>query len=148
MRGSPLIRFFLLALALVATGVGLARITATRETPMPASARAAKATESATAATGMPYRLLLSDPARLVEIDTGTLIRPPVGESSISGTLEIDPKNPRVGLRIEWESPAATGEHRFAKLTLEAPGQPTFTHVFDSSAEIDELLELPLPAAP
>ncbi len=147
MRGSPLIRFFLLALALAATGAGLARITAAKENLAAAPTREPKAEPSSPAA-GIPYRLILSDRARLVEIDTGSVIHPPVSSSSISGTLQIDPKNPRIGLRIEWATPAGADEHRFAKLTLEAPGQPTLTHVFDSAAEIDELLELPLPAAP
>ena len=96
----------------------------------------------------MPFRLLLSDPAAVVEIDTGKLIRPPADSATLSGTLELDPKNPRVGLLVRWKNAAAPGEHRFAKLTLEAPGQATFTHVFDASGDIDDFLELPFPAAP
>ena len=95
----------------------------------------------------VPFRLLLSAPAAVVEIDTGKLIRPPADSATISGTLELDPKNPRVGLVVRWKNAAASGEHRFAKLTLEAPGQDTFTHVFDASGDIDDFLELPFPAA-
>lgn len=144
-RGSPLIRFILLALALAATGAGLARVTATRKSVSPPPA----------AATGrpvlpgnkVPFRLLLSDPAAAVEIDTGKLIRPPTDSATVSGTLELDPKNPRIGLIVRWKNATVPGEHRFAKLTLEAPGQATFTHVFDASGDIDDFLELPFPAA-
>jgi hypothetical protein len=144
-RGSPLIRFILLALALAVTGAGLARVTATRKSIAPPPA----VVTDTPALPGMPvpFRLLLSDPAAVVEIDTGKLIRPPADSATISGTLELDPKNPRVGLVVRWKNAAAPGEHRFVKLTLEAPGQDTFTHVFDAGGDIDDFLELPFPAA-
>lgn len=144
-RGSPLIRFILLALALAATGAGLARVTATRKPVSPPPV--ATAGTPALPGKSVPFRLLLSDPAALVEIDTGKLIRPPADSATISGTLELDPKNPRVGLVVRWKNAAAPGEHRFAKLTLEAPGQDTFTHAFDANGDIDDFLELPFPAA-
>ena len=146
MRGSPLIRFILIALALAVTGVGMMRVTATRESLHP-SIPVASINTPPPPRKSMLFRLLLSDPAALVEIDTGKPIRPPVDESTISGTLEFDPKNPHVGLRVRWKTTAAAGEHRFAKLTLEAPGQETFTHVFDAGGDIDDFLELPFPAA-
>ena len=95
----------------------------------------------------MPFRLLLSAPAALVEIDSGKPIQPPVEGPSLSGTLELDPANPHVGLIVRWKTPASAGEHRFAKLTLEPPGQDTFTHVFDAAGDIDDFLELPFPVA-
>ena len=61
--------------------------------------------------------------------------------------LELDSQNPRVGLVIRWKNSTAPGEHRFAKLTLEAPGQATFIHTFDAGGDIDDLLELPFPVA-
>ena len=145
MRGSPLIRFILLALALAAAGAGLMRVTATRKsvTPPPVAATGTPALPGKP----VPFRLLLSAPAAVVEIDTGKLIRPPADSATISGTLELDPRNPRVGLVVRWKNAAAPGEHRFAKLTLEAPGQATFTHVFDAGGDIDDFLELPFPAA-
>lgn len=94
----------------------------------------------------VPFRLTLSAPAELVEIDTGEVIRPMVGGSPVAGTLRLERRNPRVALLVRWKFPAAPGEHRFAKLTLELPGQPTLTHVFDADGDIDDLLELPLPA--
>lgn len=120
------------------------RVTATREFISPSTAAATEATASPEKF--VPFRLLLSDPAAVVEIDTGELIRPPVDAATLSGTLEIDPKNPHVALVVRWKNPAAAGEHRFAKLTLEAPGQDTFTHVFDADGDIDDFLELPFPA--
>lgn len=147
MRGSPLIRFIFLAIALVATGAGLARITAVREDP-PALGPSIPAEISPLDSPLTPFHLLLSAEASELEIDTGRLIRPSLGGSEIAGTLQLDPRNPRVALVVRWKQPAAAGEHRFAKLRLELPGQPTFTHVFDARGDIDELLELPLPAAP
>lgn len=146
MRGSPLIRFIFLAIALVATGAGLARITATREN-LVAPAPKGAAENPVTAADPIPFRLLLSAAASEVEIDTGLrVIRPTANAAAISGLLEMDPKNPQVGMLVRWQNPAAAGEHRFAKLTLESPGKPTFTHVFDARGDIDEILELPMPA--
>ena len=52
-----------------------------------------------------------------------------------------------IALVIRWRNPPTAGEHRFAKLTLEIPRQPTFTHVFDADGDIDDFLELPLPAS-
>jgi len=121
------------------------RVTATREFISPSAAAATEATASPEKF--VPFRLLLSDPAAVVQIDTGELIRPPTDAATLSGTLELDPKNPHVALVVRWKNPASAGEHRFAKLTLEAPGQDTFTHVFDADGDIDDFLELPFPAA-
>lgn len=144
MRGSPIIRFVLLAIGLLVTGWGLARITSTESTHdqnVPIIVP-----ENSTTRT-TPFHLLLSAPAEVVEIDTGRVIRPSIEQSSASGQLELDPKNPRIGLVVRWKNAVAGGEHRFAKLTLEIPGQETFTHVFDAAGDIDDFLELPLPAA-
>lgn len=146
MRGSPLIRFILLTLALAATGLGLLRVTAARDggtAPVPHAA----AEEPAGHGKSIPFRLLLSAPAAAVELDSGKSIRPPCDGPRISGVLELDPDNPHVALVVRWKNPAAPGEHRFAKLTLEAPGEQTFTHVFDADGDIDDFLELPLPAS-
>ena len=144
MRGSPLFRFILLVFALTATGVGLLRVTAARA-PRDPTVRPSSVERTALAA--VPFHLVLSAPAATVEIDTGHLARPPTDPSPISGMLELDPNNPRVGLVVRWKNPAAAGEHRFAKLTLEAPGQETFSKVFDAAGDIDDFLELPFPAA-
>ncbi len=143
MRGSPLIRFLLLALGLAATGLGLQRVTSARVSP-----RAPVAPTSTTPAVSeqnrVPFRLLLSAPAAAVEIDTGHLLHLEPTESAISGSLELDPANPHLALLIRWKLPSGPGEQRFAKLTLEVPGQDTYTHVFDAAGDIDDFLELPV----
>ena len=92
----------------------------------------------------VPFHLTLSAQAAELEIDTGKIIQLPVTDSTVSGTLEIDPENPRIGLRIRWKSPVAQSEHRFAKLVLEPPNRSTLTHIFDAAGDIDDFLELPL----
>lgn len=142
MRGSPLIRFFLLALALAATAVGLARVTSSRGAVSPLTPPAVVKTQKAT--NSVPCRLLLSAPATEVVLVAVNEIRTAASEGSISGTLEIDPANPNLSLTVQWKNPPAAGEHRFAKLTLEAAGKETFTHVFDADGDIDDFLELPI----
>lgn len=144
-RGSPLVRFFILSIALAATGLGLMRVTSTGKEPqtIPQPIEDKRVTSQA-----IPFRLLLSAPATLVEIDTGEILRPSPDTSFLSGRLEIDPKNPHVGLIVKWKNPVAPGEHRFAKLTLEAPGKDTFTHTFDAAGDLDDFVELPLPSSP
>lgn len=144
MRGSPLVRFILLAIALAATAVGVSRVTAVRPIsaptpPIPIAENPTTHPES------VPFRLLLSAPAALVEIDTGKPLQPPLDGASLSGTLELDFANPHVGLLVRWKNPPSANEHRFAKLTLEIPGQETYTHVFDAQGDIDDFQELPLP---
>ena len=147
MRGSPLVRFFVLALALAATAVGLWRLTGARPIS-DQSLPAATAQNPTTRTESVPFRLLLSAPASLVEIDTGKTIQPAIDGASLSGTVELDLTNPHVGLLVRWKNPPSAGEYRFAKLTLEIPGQETFTHVFDSQGDIDDFQELPLPTEP
>lgn len=144
MRGSPLTRFIVLALALAATGLGLMRVTAVRGGALPANPGPALGKTPATT-TSVPFRLLPSSAPAAVEIDTGTVLRPAIKGSPITGSVEMDLLNPRIALVVRWKNPPAAGEHRFAKLTLEVPGQETFTHVFDSDGDIDDFVELPLP---
>lgn len=143
MRGSPLFRFIVLVVALTAVGLGLQRVTAVKAVAQP---EITAASGEKPAALTVPFHLLLSAPADAVEIDTGRVIRPSAEHSTISGQLELDAKNPRLGLIVRWKNTATTGEHRFAKLTLERPGQDTLVHVFDADGDIDDFLELPFPA--
>lgn len=143
MRGSPLFRFIVLVVALTATGLALQRVTAVKAVAQP---EIPVASIEKPAAVAVPFHLLLSAPADTVEIDTGSVIRPSAEHSVISGQLELDAKNPRLGLIVRWKNAATTGEHRFAKLTLERPGQDTLVHVFDADGDIDDFLELPFPA--
>ncbi len=145
-RGSPLIRFIFLAIALAATAVGLMRVTSARSTGG-GPVQGVAVEKPVVAGKSVPFRLLLSAPAAEVVLDTGSVLRPAVEGSSVSGTLVLEEENPRVGLVVRWKDEPAADEHRFAKLTLEAPGEDTFSHVFDAIGDIDDLLELPLPAA-
>jgi hypothetical protein len=133
----------LLALALVATAAVLARVTSAPARVIMTGDIACKKIPASTL-NSVPFHLTLSAPAAELEMDTGKIVTLPVTDSSISGTLEIDPENPRINLRIRWKSPAAPSEHRFAKLVLEPPHRTTLTHIFDAAGDIDDFLELPL----
>jgi len=124
------------------------RVTSVRSDATPAASSGGGIAKPAVAATSIPFRLLLSAPAAEIGIDTGKLLRPSPSDSAISGSLELDPANPHLGLVVRWKNPPLPGEHRFAKLTLETPGQETFTHVFDATGDIDDFLELPISAIP
>ena len=142
-RGSPVFRFIFLAIALMITAAGLQRVTSARpEQAPPIFREKPKPTASA-----VPFRLVLSAPAAAVEIDTGKPLQLSSQEMPISGTLEMDLTHPQLALVVRWRNPPTAGEHRFAKLTLEIPRQPTFTHVFDADGDIDDFLELPLPTS-
>lgn len=146
MRGSPLLQFTILTLLLAASGLGLVCVTSPASKDSSAPQLATVVTPTSTVSL-TPYHLQLSAPASSVEIDTGHLVRPSNEVLPLSGSLEIDVKNPRVAVIVRWKNPAAPGEHRFAKLTLEAPGQETLTHLFDADGDIDDLWELPFPTA-
>jgi hypothetical protein len=143
-RGSPLLRFFVLTIALAATGLGLMRVTSVEKTPKPVL----PAEPAAVPAQAVPFRLILSSPASFVEIDSGTKVSPPVTDGTLSGKLEMDPENPYVGIIIRWKNPIAPGEHRFAKIILEPPGKATFTHTFDAAGDLEDFIELPGPTVP
>ncbi len=127
-------------------GIGVWRVTsavAEQETPLPVPPEASDGTRIS-----VPFRLLLSAPATSVEIDTGEIFHPESTENPITGTLTLDSASPHIALVVRWKSPVAAGEHRFAKLTVEPPGQPSALHVFDADGDIDDFLELPAPATP
>jgi hypothetical protein len=145
-RGSPLIRSVFMAIALLATALGLSRLTGARDGPATRVAVEAPAKDADSDLARIPFSLLLSAPAASVELDAGSLLRPELTGARVSGHLLMDPKNPVVELKVRWAQPLQAGEHRFAKLSLEIPKQPTFTQVFDADGDIDELVELPLPA--
>lgn len=126
---------------LALTGLGLVRLTSVKSSGDLPEQTAANQPKPATRPT--PFRLLLSAPASEIEVNAVRL----ANDSPMSGMLEIDPSNPQVTLVVRWQNPTIVGEHRFAKLTLEVPGQESFTHVFDAAGDIDDFIELPFPAA-
>ena len=146
-RGSPLLRFSFMFLALILTGVGLMRVTSAGfiapEIKVSPEKMEVKTTQR------IPFRLLLSAPAAEIKIDAGSGFQTfPTEGSPIIGTLELDAKNPQLSLTVKWQNPPNPGEHRFARLTLDPPGQPTFQHVFDAAGDIDDFIELSAPPSP
>ncbi len=137
-------RSIFLAVALVAAGAGFARLTGMSPRPGTASQAVAPAPVAASDSVAGRFHLLLSDPARRVWISSGTDETEAAGDEP-AGILRFDPENPQVALVVEWTDEPAPGEHRFAKLTLELPGRPTFIHTFDAAGDIDDFAELPLP---
>ncbi len=83
-----------------------------------------------------------------MQIDAGEPVHLDVRSNPIAGSLTLDPANPQLSLIVRWKNPPAVGEHRFAQLTLEPPGQQTLVHVFDADGDIDDFLELPVLTAP
>jgi hypothetical protein len=132
-----------MAIALVIAGFGLVRLTAQRPAaatlPPPPPATASGTVEGS-------FHLLLSAPAAELLVSTGRdeWKGAAVADATAGGLLKFDKANPQISLIVRWAGPAETGGHRFAKLTLELPGKPTITHVFDSPGDLDEFLELPL----
>ncbi|MES2997638.1 MAG: hypothetical protein V4733_12595 [Verrucomicrobiota bacterium] len=139
MRGSPLLNSVALLVFLITAAFGFVRLTSARITkPVDGSRKIIPAARSE-ATVEVPYRLILSAKSRAIFIDSGN--GKPV--SSESGVLSMDARNPAVSLRVNWQTPPASGEQRFAKLILEWPGKPTLTRVFDAPGDIDDFLELP-----
>lgn len=141
-RGSPIFSSLLLAIALLATAAGLARVTASKApAPMPVAQDTGNSPADVTA---IPYRLVLSAPAAEVTFDSAVSIKPSDDRSPLVGTLVLDSKNPAIGLTVKWKTPPPVGAHGFARLTLEPPGKDSITHVFDSSGDIEDFIELPI----
>lgn len=143
-RGSPLLRFFLMTLGLLATAAGLARVTSAKAKEVAISAPTPQSAESPTSSISVPYRLVLSSLPSEVILEGLTSSSLTADSTTLSGTVQLDPENPHIGLIVKWPESSTSAVHRFAKLTLEIPNTPTFTHVFDSPEDIDDFLELPV----
>lgn len=85
----------------------------------------------------------LSSPATGLGLESGNAAVdfPPNSSGNYSGELAIDAGSPVVFLNVVWQEKEAG--NRFAKLVVEAPGQETFTHIFDATGDIDDFVELP-----
>src|SRR5262245_35449349 len=123
MRGSPLLRTLAVLVALLLTGIGLARLTAPatpQVTAPPPPIQKAEPTKT-NAAT---FELLLSGTAKRVSLEAGG--EPLAIENTagpLTGKLALSSDKPTIFLTVEWAD--TTAGHRFAKLRLEAPGQET-----------------------
>ena len=154
-RGSPLVRTILVLLALVASGIGFARLTDSGrkvQAPIRAPSEDSASDQKLTAR----FQLTFSEVASSFQMEAGGQSiqaglpagkgepKPPIRDSyfsGYSGEIEIDPRNPVLFLKVQWVSPDRV--HSFAKLVVEADGKETFTHVFDAPGDIDDFVELP-----
>ncbi len=143
MRGSPLLRTFLILAALVVSGIGFARLTH-KGTAVPAGSVEEVAAKSEK--TSAKVYLTLSHLSGFYALTVGEqnvpLSRGATGE--LVGTTLIDSNHPVVFLKVSCLAKASgDGQRIFAKLVVEAEGKETFTHVFDAAGDIDDFVELP-----
>ncbi|MFD2256485.1 hypothetical protein ACFSSA_07350 [Luteolibacter algae] len=143
MRGSPLLRTLIILTLLFGSGLGLLKLTASEPvTPVSRKISEAGGKDDRDAIIARYFLTFSEPPIEAVlegngssELDLG------VDTVDFTGELTIDRTSPVVFLTAKW-----VGEnvgHRFAKLVIEAPGEMTFTHVFDASGNIDDFVELP-----
>lgn len=133
MRGSPLFRTVVVALALALAGGALARLTRPIPAPTPAPRVADEPAERHLLEGS--YRLTPSASPSTLHIESAGIVH-----TDPEGRIAIDSRNPVVFLSVRWTG-AADG-HRFAKLTLDLPGKPTLTHVFEAPGDIDDVWEI------
>lgn len=138
MRGSPLFRTLAVLVALLLTGIGLARLTAPAAKEVTAPPPVEKPESAKT--TSATVELLLSGTAKRVTLEAGG--EPLAFENTagpLTGKLLLSSDKPTIFLLVEWTG--TTAGHRFAKLRLEVPGQDTREHVFSAPGDIDDLWE-------
>lgn len=145
MRGSPLIRTFLILAALIVSGIGFARLTQKGAALSGGQGTEITAQSDSNRIPAKVY-LSLSCPVGFLEVK--------IGEEKVEltrdeqwdfvGTAVIDFSNPIVTLKTLPGNPKRRGVARmFAKMVVEAEGEETFTHVFDADGDIDDFVELP-----
>jgi hypothetical protein len=142
MRGSPLLRAILVLVAVAACGVGLARLTGS-SSPPPAPPQAPA--PAAEAPVPSRFHLVLSHSATSVRLDPGIegkVVSLPAGPGPHGGSVLLDPAHPLLFIDVEWSGSAGPGGHRFAKLTLESPGQATLTRTFDATGDLSDVWEI------
>lgn len=144
-RGSPLIRTFLILAALVVSGIGFARLTQKGAT---VSGEPGVEVSQHTESDRIPAKvhLTLAHLSGFYDLTVGEE-RVPLsrgGKGELVGTVSIDPDNPVVFLKVSCLAKTPNdGQRFFAKLVVEAEGEETFTHVFDADGDIDDFVELP-----
>jgi hypothetical protein len=144
-RGSPLIRTFLILAALVVSGFGFARLTY-QGAALTGNEGAEMAGTSESGRIPARVYLTLSHLPGFYALTMGEENVPLVrsADGKLSGTAYIDPENPVVFLEVSSLAQAPDdGQQIFAKLVVEAEGEETFTHVFHADGDIDDFVELP-----
>ncbi len=136
MRGSPLFRTLTVLILLTLTGFALACLTrpsAIARPPAPAERPAASP-----AALEATYRLTLSAEAATIQLESAGSTH-----HTLEGRLRLDETHPTILLEISWQEPSPS--HRFARLTLDLPGKPTLSHIFEAPGDIHDVWEIDLP---
>lgn len=138
MRGSPLVRTFLVLIALIGAALGIRSIA---ESPPPAPEPANPTAEESVTA---PFFLTFSSAPQEVIIEaSGQTVTLQPDAVRASGSLTLSGEHPAVFLTVRWAD-ADASTPRFAKLGLEPPGRATLTRTFDGIGEIDDVWELHL----
>lgn len=144
-RGSPLVRTILVLLALVASGIGFARLTGIRAEAPRILGKPVSEDTSDTMKPALEAKVFvtLSGPATSVKIDgyRGAVDLGEPVDGIYSGTVSVAPDSKVLLLTVKWADEAKG--RCFAKLVVEAKHRETFTHVFDAPGDIDDFVELP-----
>ncbi len=137
MRGSPLLRTLIVLAALLATIVGLMRLTSSPVQAVVAPVEAPKTVRAAQEIRKIPFELTLSAKAESVSV-TGCIGLFGSKESAepLTGVITVGDEIPGIYVKVHWAD--SSPGHRFAKLRLEIPGKPTLEHVFDAAGDIDD----------
>ena len=140
MRGSPLIRTFLLCLGLLLAWLGVHRLTSRESAVITPPATHSGSTSADSAATTIPFELTLSAPAREVIVESaGKVIQLPANSQILTGELTVTDDHPAIFVTVRW---AESGEvPRFAKLRIEPPSLATRSHTFDALGDIEDVWE-------
>lgn len=142
MKGSPLIRTFLILAALVVSGIGFARLTHRGTAVLPPPIESRVESDRIPAKVYLTLSHLSGFYALTVGEENVPLERGAEGE--LAGMVSIDPDHPVLFLKVSCLAKAPDdGQRIFAKLVVEAEGKETFTHVFDAEGDIDDFVELP-----
>ncbi|MCH7226305.1 hypothetical protein [Haloferula sp. A504] len=139
MRGSPLIRTIVVLLALLAAAFGIRKIAVD-----PVSAPVQPPAPVAGAASSAPFFLTFSAPPSEVILESaGEILKLRPEGTTAHGSIKLSDDHPTLFVSILWDA-GDDSVPRFAKLTLEPPGQATKTRTFDGLGAIDDVWELHL----
>lgn len=140
-----MIHTFLILAALVVSGVGFARLTQ-KETVEPMVQPTDNSGESAAALRKARIHITYSSLPTGMTLLAGerSLKFAPDSNGGYVADADLAANERVIFLQVGWPSvqPGQLGQN-FVKLVIEAEGEKTFTHVFDSPGNIDDFVELP-----